>query len=77
MTAPLPIRLVLPSDARIPTQRLDGRATDGDAPWQTPYQSRFVTIAGDRDARNPGLRVLSRAPSSCAGGRTDLLRGAL
>jgi hypothetical protein len=51
VTTALPTRLVLPSDARIPTQRLDGRATDGDAPWQIPYQSRFVTIAGDRDAR--------------------------
>jgi hypothetical protein len=46
---PLPTRLLLPVDARVPLRRLDGRATAGDAPWQTPYQSRFVTLEGERE----------------------------
>jgi hypothetical protein len=52
VTIPLPTRLVLPEDARVPLTRLDGRATTGDAPWQEPYQSRFITLDGDasRDA---------------------------
>jgi hypothetical protein len=49
VTTPLPTRLVMPVDARVPLRRLDGRATAGDAPWQTPYQSRFVTLEGERE----------------------------
>lgn len=52
MSIPLPSRLVLPIDAQLPLARLDGRASNGGAPWEEPYQNRFVTLDEDaaRDA---------------------------
>jgi len=49
---PLPTRLVMPVDAQVPLARLDGRAANGDAPWQEPFQNRFVQLdsEADRDA---------------------------
>lgn len=49
MTAPLPTKLALPSDAQIPTRRMDGRRRVGEAYWDVPYQSRFVSLDGAAD----------------------------
>jgi hypothetical protein len=47
VSIPLPTRLVLPVDAHVPLARLDGRAAPGDAPWQVPFQNRFIDLDGD------------------------------
>jgi hypothetical protein len=48
----LPTRIALPADCRIP-RTLAIRASPGDEhqPWEQPYASRFLTVAGDEDER--------------------------